>query len=70
MSMNSHSVNVNEQPKAKKSNNCCSCLFGLIFVIGAIINIILASIIFLGVENYHKSDPVKLYDVFEGPKFS
>ena len=69
MSSNVQIGNLNEPPKAKKCANCCSCLFALIFIIGAIINILLASIIFLGVENYHKSDPIKLYDVFESPKF-
>ena len=33
-------------------------------------NLLLTTILLFGVENYHKADPVKIYEVFETPKYA
>jgi hypothetical protein len=38
--------------------------------VGAILNILLTTILLFGVENYHKADPVKIYEIFETPKYA
>jgi hypothetical protein len=62
-----------ESPKAsnpKKFSSSCKFFCCSIFIIGAILNLLLTTILLFGVENYHKADPVQLYEVFETPKYA
>jgi len=59
-----------EGRKPSKFSVSCKALCCCIFVVGAILNILLTTILLFGVENYHKADPVKIYEVFESPKYA
>lgn len=57
-------------PRSGRFSMSCKALFCCVFVVGAILNILLTTILLFGVENYHKADPVKIYEVFETPKYA